>query len=553
MITNVNKINQNNNYGIGNERVDLEWSALKLSNTVAGTGDMGLLMPIFTRELIPSQSVNVSQDVAIQFMPFVSDLFHQIDGSIITAFVPNRIMWDDWETFITGGLDGLDATAHPTLDLNTLYTAAPSNELLGTVIDYLGWPISDEAADTAALAGAIKPSAFPVRTYNKIWNDIIRNPDITNTEIGEDQITLKRGYWDFDYFTRSRIYQERGAIPTIGLDESIASLTHEIQVGDWDSPTGSVWTEVSRTDNGMAYLDAADADRGVVVLSDTNDDTTGSQAASVTNHQMRWMPHDPDEIYINMNDWLNAWAIMKYQTTNARIEPRYVSWLQARFGVYPQDSRLDRAEYINTNYFNIQTEPVVQTGYGDPSGGETAQGNITGQATGRGNNLSFSYEAKEHGIIMSLLIIKPKPVYEGGLNRMWVRETKWDYPTPEFANLPDIEVLESELLYRPDETENETVFGYQGIYEEDRTMWNEVVGLFRPSEAAGLGSHTLARYWTGAGRPTLNEDFMECNPDQDRILQFTDEPCFKYFVRNDMRTSIPLPIQSNPGTMLLPR
>lgn len=550
MITNVNKINQNNNYGLGKETANIEWSALQLANTVAGTGDMGLLMPVFCRELLPGQTINMNQDVAVQFMPFVSDLFHEINGMVINAAVPLRLMWDDFDDFIMGGADGQDASVHPTLDLNTLYAAAPSNELLGTVIDYLGWPISDEAADTAALAGAIKPSAFPVRAYNKIWNDIIRNPDITPTEIDQDQITLQRGYWDHDYFTRSRIYQQRGEIPSVPVSSELTEIEHEFETGEWSGGSPDVWIP------GGDFIYTQGGENKALEI-ETNTDTLNYQgAASGTDASLRLKPHvDADlvSMSMNLNDWLTAYGIMRFQTTMARIEPRIGDYYYAIFGVYPQDSRLDRAEYINTNYFNIMTEPIVQTGYGNVSGGETGQGNITGQATGNGRGLSFSYEAKEHTIIMSLLIIKPKPVYEGGLNRMWVRETRWDYVKPDLANMPDIEVLESELLYRPDEADNETVFGYQGIYEEYRTMWNQVCGLFRPSEAAALGSYTLARYWTGAGRPTLNSDFLECNPDQDRILQYTDEPAFKYFVRNEMRTSIPLPVQSNPGVMTLPR
>ena len=47
----------------------------------------------------------------------------------------------------------------------------------------------------------------------------------------------------------------------------------------------------------------------------------------------------------------------------------------------------------------------------------------------------------------------------------------------------------------------------------------------------------------------LNKEFIGCDPDQDRILQYIDEPCFIYFLRNNISTAIPLPIQSEPGDL----
>lgn len=557
MIKDVNGINQNNDYNAARPVINTEWSALKMNQTITGTSDMGLLIPVFYRELLPGQNIDINQEIAIQFFPFVSDLFHRISGKIIWGVSPHRLMWDEWEDFITGGQDGLNASVHPVLDLNTLYTGAPSNELLDTVIDKLGWPISDESCASAAAVDAIKPSAFPVRTYNKIWNDIIRDPDISTAEINQDNITLLRDYWDHDYYTRARIYQQRGTIPSVPIADAALQLEHEIEFGSWsgDTWTGGgddtgqigIQTDAASSGNGLTHDDFAIGGG----ISDTIEFTTGTLTGAVKN--MRTMPHSLDAMGMNMNDWLIAYGITKYQTNNARMKPRYVDHLRFRFKVLDQDVRLDRAEYLTTNSFNIMTEPVVQTSYGDSGSGETEQGNITGQATGQAVNLRAKYEAKEHCHIMALMVIKPKTVYEGGLDRMLVRQTKEDYGTPEFANLPDVPILESELLYRPQSADNNTEFAWQCIYEEYRTMQNLVTGLFRPTESNALGSFTLARYWTGAGRPVLNTSFRECNPDKARIMQLPDEPTFKYFIGTRVRTSIPLPMQSDPGILGLPR
>jgi hypothetical protein len=100
------------------------------------------------------------------------------------------------------------------------------------------------------------------------------------------------------------------------------------------------------------------------------------------------------------------------------------------------------------------------------------------------------------------------------------------------------------------DTEDETVFGWQGIYEEERTLMNQVRGRMRPSQDDD--SHktfTLARYWTPASPPALNSTFLQCMPDTDRIKVYQDEPDFKYWITNIINTALPLPIQSEPGDL----
>ena len=147
------------------------------------------------------------------------------------------------------------------------------------------------------------------------------------------------------------------------------------------------------------------------------------------------------------------------------------------------------------------------------------------------------------------MIIRPEPVYTGGLSRRWIKTTKFDYATPELANLPDREVYTYELMYEGIQANDEVVFGWQSIYEEYRTAVNEVHGLLRPTTSGGLPSYTLAQYWEPGTPPVLNNDFMSCSPDTARILQYTDEPEFIYFMRIVENTAIPLPVQSDPGNL----
>lgn len=540
---NVNNINQQNNYNIGNPKINTEYSSIKMSGTHQGTGSMGLLIPGHVQEMLPSQKISLDLAFAQQYNPLVSQLFHEVNGSILYYFVPNRLMWEEWETFIIGGEDGQDATAHPTIDLKVLYDNAGGIPgcLEHTLADYFGMPINTDF-DNVSYDGNIQPSAFPWYGYNLIYNDCIRFPDILDTPVALDNNTVLRGYDDYNYFTRSRIYQMRGVVPSIPISDELQELAHEWSMSNtldpWDDYTGA-GNGINTGGTGGRYLTLT-----------TDDEILSSAGTATSRSYLRVDPHELTALGMNMNDFMVGLGIMRYQINNAKIQPQYVKQLQARFGIFPQDSRLDRPEFIKTDYFNVMCEPVKQTSYGDVLGGETPQGYTTGYMTGGGTNMGCEYEASEHGYLFAIFIIKPKPVYEGGLSRRWIKNNKFDYATPELANLPDREVYTYELMYEGIEANDEVVFGWQGMYEEYRTLVNEVHGLLRPTSPAGMPSYTLAQYWTpGGGAPVLNNDFMSCTPDETRILQYTNQPAFIYFLRISINTAIPLPLQSQPGDL----
>jgi hypothetical protein len=539
MPINVNKINQNNDYNVGKPKVDTQWSAINMNATYVGEGNMGLLIPMHYHYLSPGQRISINQDVGMQFNPFVSNLFHEIDGEVLSVFCPYRLLWEDWETFIVGGVDGQDATEHPTFDLKTAWEEGNGDDtdtLLGTLADHFDMPINTDF-DDENYDGDTQPIAWPWYCYNKYWNEHIRYLDVAGEtdEVDLDNNLLLRAHWDHDYFTRSRVYQQRGVVPTVPVSDELLELEHTIDA----SPA----------------IGAGSSSSSITIQHDVDTLSTSTSGQYNTDLQnalekIDIPAHELDELGMSLNDFMISMGIMRVYINNAKVQPRYIEHLQARWGIYPQDARLQRPEYLGSNYFNVSVNGVTQTGVGTE--GTTQLGDIMGQAIGVGSGMRTNYTAQEHGIIMTMFVIRPKSVYEGGLQKRNVKTTRFDYPTPELANLPDVEVYRRELMYTgiSGDTEDETVFGWQGIYEEERTLMNQVRGRMRPSQDDD--SHktfTLARYWTPASPPALNSTFLQCMPDTDRIKVYQDEPDFKYWITNIINTALPLPIQSEPGDL----
>lgn len=584
MPRNLNNITQTNGYTVQKPSIPLEWSSSYQAKTNQGTGDCGRIIPVFFRELMPNQTVNISQDIAIQFTPFVSNLFHEIKGELITYFVPYRIcafMRDTesidgetlqeadqlkWEAFIDGGLNGQDSNSLDTISLKKLrqhYTGkkpiATENEgeiLTGTLADYFGMPLHLEASTTEE---EDPPNILLWNAYNLIYNTKLRNPDITSwkqmkySTLTYSQDTYNNmnsvaiGYWNADRFTRARKIQLRGIAPAIPVTNDLLELAVKWSVSNnTDAQTGSVGALSNPPI--ATNVDNETKEKLKIGLASS----TGFQGTSSPQIKGKVSVEPGDlSVAIDYNEFLYNLAILRYETNNARIKPRYTEFLKYRFGIIPQDSRFQEPEWVDSSSFNIGVDTVTATGNGSfTTSGESnprtsTLGEITGQGWGGGQRMNYNFKAQEHGVLMTMMIIKPLGVYEGGLDRhWWGYRNRFDFPTPELMNTPDVKIWKGELKFTGVETYDKQLFGWQSIYDEDRTMTNQVCGLLRPSLDNGLKTYTLARFFSD--QPTINNDFLLCRPNMDRIKQYTNQPDFIFFHRAEMKTAMPMPLINEP-------
>lgn len=592
MPRNLNNITQTNGYTVVKPNIRNIWSAMYMAKTHSSTGNCGKIIPVFHRELIPGQTVNIDQDVAIQFTPFVSNLFHEINGELISYFVPYRIcafmrdretLDDDieqeadqlkWEAYITGGKSGRDTQKLPLFSFKHLRweveNAAPTTEgykeWIGGLCDYFGMPTHIPAirGGDNEYDGPL-PNQLLHQAYNMIYNVKLRNPDFTswkwtsfkgNNAANDCQCNaVKTAYWNADRFTRARAIQLRGAAPAIPISNDTITLAHNIT--HTGSESGNIYGGSTDEITGFTLL-TAQAESGSndyqdrITLS-TKNGGSGSTAerkltttTTISNHTIEQGQLNTS---LNLNELLYNIGILQYETNMARVKPRYTDFLNSQFGIIPQDSRFQEPEWVSSNSFNVGVDTITATATTDADA-TAKQGNITSQAWGGGRSLRSEYRAQEHGVFMTLMIIKPKSVYEGGLERMlWSTRTRFDFPIPELMNLPDQKIYRGELKYTA--TENDTqLFGWEQIFDEYRTMTNQVTGMLRPSlygdtTNPGLSTYTLARFFNEAPT-TINEDFLLCKPDMKRIKQYQNQPDFIFFVRTEMRTAIPMPMITNP-------
>ena len=98
-----------------------------------------------------------------------------------------------------------------------------------------------------------------------------------------------------------------------------------------------------------------------------------------------------------------------------------------------------------------------------------ASGKLAGKGLTAGGSPAGKYKATEHGWIIGIFSILPVAMYQQGIDRHISRRSRFDYYTPEFANLSEQAIERVEIYASAVEAENRTIFGYQGRFDELRT------------------------------------------------------------------------------------
>jgi post-segregation antitoxin (ccd killing protein) len=494
-----------NYYNTGKAKV--RRTAFDLSYEKKFSCDMGQLIPVMIDEVVPSDYFKLGNQMIIRFQPLVAPIMHEIDVYTHYFFVPNRLMMpgtgndDSWEDFITGGADG---------DLEpSLPKWEPTTYDEGSLWDYCGFPVDVDPE------GAY-PVDFPRIAYNMVYNEYYRDENLQDEVALTNEDILNRN-WTKDYFTSALPWLQRGtspALPITGI--GFADFTDAVGF----SGTGGAAVSVDATTSKL-LTSAGTYDSQLLEAMNKNEVDLSTATT------------------FDIADLRLAATIQQWMERNARCGARYVEFLDAHFGTAPKDSRLQRPEYIGGTKNNVIVSEVLQTSQSDT----TPQGTLAGKGISVNQGYVGSYRAEEYGVIIGIMSIMPKPQYQQGINRQWLKDTKYDYYFPEFANLSEQAIINAEICaVDGDSDHNTTIFGYQARYDEMRIKPNLTCGQFRDT----FDYWHLGRIFNPAAPPELNSEFVTCEPDK-RIFAVESDPGVLVQYANLIKAFRPLPIIADPG------
>ncbi|QXP44273.1 MAG: major capsid protein [Arizlama microvirus] len=476
-----------------------------LTHDVKLSCEMGKLIPIMLMDCVPGDKVNIGCESLIRFAPMVAPVMHRFSVSMHYFFVPNRILWDGWEEWIT---DPTSTRIFPRIDTDDGGT--PAYEA-GTLPDYLGVPEMTAGIDYFI-------NALPFAAYQAVYNEYYRDQNlipevdyklVDGTNPDDPFLTLRRRAWQHDYFTSCLPFAQKGAAVDIPLGDVIAKRDSGIQGAFIESATGTNIVGAVSTDPDGLTVDAAKAMY----------DPQGSLSVEAT----------------TITDLRRAFRLQEWLELQARGGTRYTEQIRAQFNVISSDARLQRPEYITG-----VKQPIIISEILNTTGDTLPQGNMSGHGVAAVQGRHGSYFCEEHGYIIGIMSIMPDTAYQQGLPKHFQKiNDQFEYYWPSFANIGEQAVLNSEV-YAQNLLPNET-FGYIPRYAEYKFINNRVAGQFKTT----LNTWHAGRIFNSA--PALNEEFIECNPTK-RIFAVTDPAVDSMYchVLNRVHAIRPMPKYGNP-------
>lgn len=499
-------------------------SSFNRSFGVKTTFDEGLLVPILADEMLPGDTFKCQMHGFARLSTLLYPIMDNLYLETFFFFVPNRLVWDNWEKFCGYQVNPGDST-----DYTVPQVTAPGSGGVaeGTLCDYLGIPTK---------VNSLTFNSLHLRAYNLICNEWFRSQDLQDSLVvdlddGPDtysDYTLQRRTKRYDYFTSCLPWPQKGpdVLLPIGSSAPVVSTGQAFTISPMTAPSDNrnlFFRSAGLGDLGYSGATIA-GDPNVRFGSTTglSADLTSATAASI-------------------NDMRLAFQTQKFYEKQARSGTRYTEVIKGHFNVVSPDMRLQRPEYIGGGSTPVVINPVAQTA---PTSGSAALGDLGafGVCAPRGHG--FTYSATEHGVILGLINVRADINYQSGLDRMWSRQTFTDFYWPVFSHLGEQAVLNKEI-YAQGTSADDDVFGYQERHAEYRYKPNMITGLFRSNATGSLDSWHLAQDF--GSLPVLNDEFILEDAPMSRVKAVTEEYDFLFDALFDYHCARPMPVYAVPG------
>lgn len=499
---------------------------------------MADLIPLKVFPVLPGDKIlSLGVESFTRMAPMIFPVMHRMNIKLYAFFVPNRLVWDEWEDYITGGPEGSLSPVKPFIGIKYLVNEDNADLIkTGSLMDYMGYPVQ-MIDQTQTGKQVLSQSVFQFhdmkyRGYQLIWNEYFRDQNLQDeidiplyggdeflmsSDAAKNMLTLRKKCWQKDYFTSALPWLQRGPLTTMPVNFDLSdgsvtltdkgSLTSLKFRSDSDAPHDypNVYLGAQQG-NREGPLTTATTGRGILTPLNLSDFLDAQLSAQ-----------NPDAGSFLIEDLRRAVKLQEWRERNARGGARYTEQILAHFGVRSSDARLQRPEFLGATSQPISISEVLQ------SSESTEQGTPLGEMGGHGISARGALLCKnkffeEHGYVFVLMSCIPRTGYFQGIDRDSLKFDKFEEYWQEFAHIGEQPIYQDELYCDGVQMsgQDKKIFGYTPRYAEYQYFPDTVAGEFRTT----LKSWHMARELS---KPALNGDFVTAQP-TDRIfpVQYRD-------------------------------